>query len=121
MKGGASSLDGVLTTKYLDTVDDQKSEWIKLWQKIWDGEVTASRCPTTGSTAWLRPTPSCRRCRPPARTSPGRASSTPSRRTAPFEGPLFAPFAYSQDSHMGTTGMRVASLKGATVRPRGQV
>ncbi len=40
---------------------------------------------------------------------------------ADFEGPLLAPFAYGKDSHMGTTGMRVASLKGATVVPEGDV
>ena len=38
-----------------------------------------------------------------------------------FEGPMVAPFAYSKDSHMGTTGMRVASLDGAKVVPETEV
>ena len=34
---------------------------------------------------------------------------------------MLAPFAYGKDSHMGTTGMRVASLKGAKVVPETEV
>ena len=38
-----------------------------------------------------------------------------------FEGPLLAPFAYSKDSHMGVTGMRVVSLKGPKTVPETEV
>jgi branched-chain amino acid transport system substrate-binding protein len=49
------------------------------------GTRTAARAssPTTASTACPGPTRSCRRSRPPVRTSPARGSSTPWRRSAP--------------------------------------
>ena len=116
VKGSASSLDGVLTTKYLDTVDDTSSAWIKLWQKIWKAE--GSKEPLTNyrvyGMAQAYTFVQALEASGKNLTRQGIIDAL-EKKGADFEGPMVAPFAYSTSSHMGTTGMRVASLKGAKV------
>jgi branched-chain amino acid transport system substrate-binding protein len=118
VKGGASSLDGVLTTKYLDTVDDQNSEWIKLWQKIWSDQGDGK--PLTNyrvyGMAQAYTFVEALQAAGKDLTREGIVDAL-EKEGGSFEGPLLAPFAYSTESHMGTTGMRVAQLQGATVKP----
>ncbi len=118
VKGSASSLDGVLTTKYLDTVDDQKSEWIKLWQKIWAAEGDGKPLSNYRVYGMAQAYTFVQALQAAGKdlTRQGIVDAL-EKDGSSFEGPLLAPFAYSPDSHMGTTGMRVARLKGATVQP----
>ena len=122
VKGGASSLDGVLTTKYLDTVDDENSAWIKLWQKVWkehgDGQPLTNYRIYGMAQAYTFV--EALQAAGKDLTRQGIVDAL-EKEGADFAGPLLAPFAYGKDSHMGTTGMRVASLKGAKVVPETEV
>ena len=122
VKGGASSLDGVLTTKYLDTVDDQNSAWIKLWQKVWkeqgDGQPLTNYRVYGMAQAYTFV--QALEAAGKDLTRQGIVDAL-EKQGADFDGPLLAPFAYGKESHMGTTGMRVASLKGAKVVPETEV
>ncbi len=122
VKGGASSLDGVLTTKYLDTVDDKQSAWIKLWQKVWDEHGNGEPLSNYRVYGMAQAYTFIEALQAAGKdlTRQGIVDAL-EEEGADFEGPLLAPFAYGKDSHMGTTGMRVASLKGATVVPEGDV
>ena len=110
VKGGASSLDGVLTTKYLDTVDDKKSEWIKLWQKVWDEHGNGEPLTNYRVYGMAQAYTFIEALQEAGKdlTRQGIVDAL-EEEGGDFEGPLLAPFAYSKDSHMGTTGMRVAS------------
>jgi branched-chain amino acid transport system substrate-binding protein len=118
VKGGASSLDGVLTTKYLDTVDDKNSAWIKLWQKIWSAEGDGKPLSNYRVYGMAQAYTFVQALQAAGKdlTRQGIVDAL-EKEGSSFQGPLFAPFAYSPESHMGTTGMRIAQLQGATVRP----
>jgi branched-chain amino acid transport system substrate-binding protein len=118
VKGSASSLDGVLTTKYLDTVDDKNNAWIKLWQKIWSAEGDGKPLSNYRVYGMAQAYTFVQALQAAGKdlTRQGIVDAL-EKQGSSFQGPLFAPFAYSAESHMGTTGMRVAQLQGATVRP----
>lgn len=122
VKGGASSLDGVLTTKYLDTVDDTDSEWIKLWTKVWEQEGDDQPLTNYRVYGMAQAYTFVQALQAAGKdlTRQGIVDAL-EEQGGDFEGPMVAPFAYSKDSHMGTTGMRVASLDGAKVVPETEV
>ncbi|KQT93767.1 amino acid-binding protein [Marmoricola sp. Leaf446] len=122
VKGGASSLDGVLTTKYLDTVDDADSEWIKLWKKVWEQEGDDQPLTNYRVYGMAQAYTFVQALQAAGKdlTRQGIVDAL-EEQGGDFEGPMVAPFAYSKDSHMGTTGMRVASLDGAKVVPETEV
>ena len=123
VKSGSKSLDGVLTTKYLDTVDDKESPWIKQWQTIWDEQGNAKEPLTNYRVYGMSQAFTFVQALKAAGKDLTRQGIVDAleKEGADFEGPLLAPFDYSKDSHMGTTGMRVARLKGATVVPETDV
>ncbi|ROR89653.1 ABC transporter substrate-binding protein [Nocardioides aurantiacus] len=122
VKGGASSLDGVLTTKYLDTVDDADSEWIKLWKKVWEQEGDDQPLTNYRVYGMAQAYTFVQALQAAGKdlTRQGIVDAL-EEQGGDFEGPMVAPFAYSKDSHMGTTGMRVARLDGAKVVPETEV
>lgn len=122
VKGGASSLDGVLTTKYLDTVDDQDSDWIKLWKKVWEQEGDDQPLTNYRVYGMAQAYTFVQALQAAGKdlTRQGIVDAL-EEQGGDFEGPMVAPFAYSEDSHMGTTGMRVARLDGAKVVPETEV
>ena len=122
VKGSSSSLDGVMTTKYLDTVDDQKSEWIKLWKKVWAQEGDGKPLTNYRVYGMAQAYTFVEALQEAGKklTRQGIVDAL-EEEGDDFEGPLLAPFAYSKDSHMGTTGMRVVSLKGPRTVPETEV
>lgn len=122
VKGGAGALDGVLTTTYLDTVEDTDSAWTQLWQKVWKQEGDGK--PLTNYRVYgMAQAYTFVQALDAAGKDLTRQGIVDAleKDGADFEGPLLAPFAYGEDSHMGTTGMRVASIKGAGVVPQTEV
>jgi branched-chain amino acid transport system substrate-binding protein len=117
----ASVLDGTLTTDYLPTVDEPDNPWVQLFQKIWDesgqeGELTnyriygMSQAYTTVQALQA------------AGQNPTRDGLVDAieQAGADWEGPVLAPFRYSEDSHMGTSGMSISRITGTSteeVRP----
>jgi branched-chain amino acid transport system substrate-binding protein len=109
----ASLLDGALTTDYLPTVDEPDNPWVQLFQKIWDesgqeGELTNYRI---YGMAQAYTTVQALQA---AGQNPTRDGLVEAIETAggDWEGPVLAPFRYSADSHMGTSGMAISRLVG---------
>jgi branched-chain amino acid transport system substrate-binding protein len=111
----ASLLDGALTTDYLPTVDETDNPWIQLFQKVWDesgqeGELTNYRVYGM-SQAYTTIQALQAAGQNPTRDDLVEAIETVG---GDWEGPVYAPFRYSADSHMGTSGMGISRLTGNT-------
>ncbi len=110
----ASLLDGALTTGYLPTVDQTDNPWIQVFQEIWDasgqeGELTNYRVYGM-SMAYTMVQALQAAGQNPTRDGIVEAIETAG---ADWQGPVFAPFRYSADSHMGTSGMSIERIVGA--------
>ena len=106
-------LDGALTTGYLPTVDQTDNPWIQLFQEVWDasgqeGELTNYRIYGM-SMAYTMVQALQAAGQNPTRDGIVEAIETAG---ADWEGPVLAPFRYSADSHMGTSGMSITRIVG---------
>ncbi|TFV61815.1 UNVERIFIED_ORG: amino acid-binding protein [Bacillus sp. AZ43] len=111
----ASLLDGAFTTDYLPTVDEPDNPWVQLFQEIWDasgqeGELTNYRI--YGMSMAYTTIQALQA----AGQNPTRDGLIEAIETAggDWEGPVLAPFRYSEDSHMGTSGMSISRLVGTS-------
>ncbi|MGY2082017.1 ABC transporter substrate-binding protein [Modestobacter sp. SYSU DS0657] len=111
----ASLLDGALTTDYLPTVDEPDDPWVQEFQRIWDecggdGELTNYRI---YGMAQAYTTVQALQA---AGQNPTRDGLVEAIETAgsEWEGPVLAPFRYSADSHLGTSGMSISRITGDT-------
>jgi ABC-type branched-subunit amino acid transport system substrate-binding protein len=109
----ASLLDGAYTTDYLPTVDEPDNPWVQLFQKIWDesgqeGDLTNYRI------YGMAQAYTTIQALQAAGQNPTRDGIVEAIETAggDWEGPVLAPFRYSADSHMGTSGMSISRLVG---------
>ncbi|UOY00154.1 ABC transporter substrate-binding protein [Blastococcus sp. PRF04-17] len=109
----ASLLDGALTTGYLPTVDMTDNPWIQQFQEIWDasgqdGELTNYRIYGMAQAYTMV------QALQAAGQNPTRDGLVEAVEAVggDWEGPLFAPFRYSEDSHMGTSGMSIERIVG---------
>jgi branched-chain amino acid transport system substrate-binding protein len=117
----ASVLDGTLTTDYLPTVDEPDNPWVQLFQKVWDesgqeGELTNYRI---YGMAQAYTTVQALQAAGQNPTRDGLVDAI-EQAGSDWEGPVLAPFRYSEDSHMGTSGMSISRLSGTSteeVRP----
>ena len=117
----ASVLDGTLTTEYLPGVDQPDNPWVQLFQEVWDasgqeGELTNYRI------YGMAQAYTAVQALQAAGQNPTRDSLVEAVETAggDWEGPVLAPFRYSADSHMGTSGMAITRITGTSteeVRP----
>jgi len=114
---GASPLDGVLTTEYIAGVDSPDDPWVQLWQKAWDehggkGELTNYR---VYGMAKAYTFVQALMAAGPDPTRDGIVEAV--EQMGPVPGPELAPFRFSEDSHMGISGMQVVELKGGASDP----
>jgi branched-chain amino acid transport system substrate-binding protein len=117
----ASVLDGTLTTDYLPTVDEPDNPWVQLFQKVWDesgqdGELTNYKI---YGMAQAYTTVQALQAAGQNPTRDGLVEAI-EQVGSEWEGPVLAPFRYSEDSHMGTSGMSISRITGTTteeVRP----
>ena len=115
---GAQPLDGVLSTEYIAGVDNADDPWVQLWNKVWDehgedGELTNYRVYGMAKAyafvqALMMAGPD------PTRDGIVDAIEQWDPATA---GPELAPFRFSEDSHMGISGMRIVEFKGGQGEP----
>lgn len=110
---GAGALDGVLTTEYIPGVDAPDDPWIQLFQRVWDehggdGELTNYRVyGMSEAYAFVQ-----------ALVAAGEDLTRESLVAAleeqggDFDGPQLAPYRFSEDSHLGISGLRVVELRG---------
>ncbi len=118
VKGGGSMLDGVLTTEYLAGVDAPNDPWVKLWQKVWDqhgsgGQLTNYRI---YGMAQAYTFVQALQAAGPNPTREGIVDAL-EQVGSQLEGPPFAAYRYSADSHMGVEGLQVARLEGGKTQP----
>ena len=111
----ASVLDGTLTTDYLPTVDEPDNPWVQLFQEVWDasgqeGELTNYRIYGMAQAYTVV------QALQAAGQNPTRDGLVEAVETAggDWEGPVLAPFRYSADSHMGTSGMSISRITGTS-------
>ncbi|QNN52782.1 ABC transporter substrate-binding protein [Nocardioides mesophilus] len=110
---GAAPLDGVLTTEYIPGVDSEDDPWIQLWQKVWDeygdqGDLTNYRVyGMSKAYAFVQALMAAG----PDPTREGIVDAVEQWDTS-WPGPELAPFRFSEDSHLGISGMRIVELKG---------
>ncbi|WP_324275720.1 ABC transporter substrate-binding protein [Blastococcus brunescens] len=109
----ASLLDGALTTGYLPTVDQTDNPWVQEFQRIWDecgGEGELSNYRIYGMAQAYTTTQALQAAgQNPTRDGLVEAIEAVG---SEWEGPVFAPFRYSEDSHMGTSGMSIERIVG---------
>lgn len=118
VKDNGSLLDGVLTTEYLPGVDATGSEWLKLWQKVWDeyggkGKLTNYRIYGM-SQAYTFVQALQAAGENPTREGVVKALEKVG---GALQGPGLAPFRYSEDSHLGISGMQVVKLEDGKGEP----
>ena len=111
----ASVLDGTLTTDYLPTVDEPDNPWVQLFQKVWDasgqeGELTNYRIYGMAQAYTVVQALQAAGQNP---TRDGLVEAI-EQAGADWEGPVLAPFRYSEDSHMGTSGMSISRITGTS-------
>lgn len=115
---GAGALDGVLTTEYIPTVAETDNPWTQLWNEVWDasgqdGELTnfhvygMSQAYTFVQALVAAGEDVTREGIIEALEQEG----------ASFEGPNLAPYRFSEDSHLGVGGMRIAEIEGVASTP----
>lgn len=110
---GASPLDGVLTSEYIPGIDATDNPWTTLWQKVWDkhgkkGELTNFRIyGMSHAYAFVQ----ALQAAGPDPTRQGLIAAM-EKVGSELEGPQLAPFRYSQNSHLGISGLKIVELHG---------
>lgn len=109
--GDASVLAGMITTDYLPTVDEVDNPWVQEFQRIWDecggdGDLTNYRIYGMAQAYTMT------QALQAAGQNPTREGLIDAIEQVggEWEGPVLAPFRYSEDSHLGTSGMTVSQI-----------
>ena len=118
VKGDSGSLDGVMSSQYIPGVDATDNEWVKLWQKVWDahgedGELTNYRIyGMSYAYAFVQALQAAGE----DLTRDGLVEAVEEVGTE-LDGPQLAPYRFTEDSHMGISGLELVRFKGATSEP----
>jgi ABC-type branched-subunit amino acid transport system substrate-binding protein len=109
--GDASLLANALTTDYLPTVDETDNPWVELFRTIWEehgGEGELTNYKIYGmSQAYTMVQALQAAGQNPTRDGLIEAIEAVG---GDWKGPVLAPFRYSEDSHMGTSGMSISRI-----------
>ncbi|MET9732773.1 ABC transporter substrate-binding protein [Streptomyces sp. NPDC006458] len=113
VKDGNTLLDGVLTTQYIPGIDTPDDPWVKLWQKVW-AEHGDGKPLTNYRIFGMAQAYTFVQALQAAGGNLTREGIVEALEKAggDFEGPAYAKFRYSKDSHLGTSGMKIVELKG---------
>ena len=111
----ASSLDGAITTAYLPTVDHPDDPWVKLFQKVWDASGQSGAM-SNYHIYGMSQAYTMVQALQAAGENPTRDSLVNAVEQAggDWQGPNLAPYRFSEDSHMGISGMSVVQIKGTS-------
>ncbi|GAB2878728.1 ABC transporter substrate-binding protein [Nocardioides pacificus] len=117
VENSASLLDGVMTTEYMPGVDAPEDPWVQLWQKVWDehGEGELTNYVIYGMAQAYTFVQALQEAGDDL-TREGIVEAL-EEGGSDFVGPALAPFRYSEDSHLGISGMSVVELKGGKADP----
>lgn len=120
VKGGGA-LDGVMTTEYIPGLGED-SPWVDLWEQVWKeqggkGELTNYRIYGM-SMAYLFVSSLEASGKDLTRE---RIVDVIEKDAQNWAGPHLAPLRFSEDSHLGISGVRVAKIKGESTTPLTEV
>jgi ABC-type branched-subunit amino acid transport system substrate-binding protein len=116
--GTASSLNGVMTSRYIPGVDQPDDAWVQLWQKVWDqsgqeGELTNYRIyGMSFAYTFVQALEAAG-----ADLTRDDLVKAIEDQGGDFVGPQLAPYRYSSDSHLGISGMQIVELQDGVGNP----
>lgn len=118
VQGSAAALDGVMSSEYIPGVDAPDDPWVQLWQQVWDehgaeGELTNYRI---YGMSWAYTFVQALQAAGEDLTREGLVDAL-EQVGAELEGPNLAPYRYSEDSHLGISGLQLVQLKGGAGEP----
>lgn len=119
VKESANMLDGVLTTEYIPGVDKADDPWTELWQRVWDAHGDGSEL-TNYKIYGMSQAYTFVQALQAAGEDVTREGIVEAleEQGGSFEGPGLAALRYSEDSHLGISGMQVVRLKGGVGEPQ---
>lgn len=122
VKAGQSALDGVMTTEYIPGADDEDSPWTDLWNKVWDahgkeGDLTNYRVYGM-SQAYTFVSALQAAGKDLTRERIIQVIETDGQS---WPDPALAPYRFSQESHLGMTGMMVSEIEKGIGKPLTEV
>ena len=112
---GQGALEGIITTKYIPTVEEPENPWTQLFQKVWKENGEKSSEPLNNfrlygmSQAYTLVSAIASDC--DNLTRQGIVENI-EQNGAEFEGPWLAPLEYSEESHRGISGVSVVQIEG---------
>ncbi|MEQ6899512.1 ABC transporter substrate-binding protein [Nocardioides sp. YIM 152588] len=114
VEDGAALLSGVITTEYMPGIGDDDDPWMQLWEKVWDeqggkGELTNYKIYGMAEAYTFV------QALQAAGEDVSREGivSAIEQAGGSFEGPGFGPFRYSEESHLGLSGIQVVEIEGS--------
>ena len=118
LSGDASALNGIMSSEYIPGVDAPDNDWVKLWQKVWDanggqGELTNYRI---YGMSWAYTFVQALQAAGKDLTREGLVDALEEVGSS-LEGPNLAPYRYSDDSHLGVSGMELVKLQDGKGEP----
>ena len=111
---GGGALEGIITTKYIPTVEEPDNPWTQLFTKVWKENGNSSE-PLNNfrlygmSQAYTLASAIAAGCDNLTRQG---IVETIEQKGADFEGPWLAPLEYSEESHRGISGVSVVQISG---------
>lgn len=114
VKGGGA-LEGIITTKYIPTVEEPDNPWTQLFTEVWKEHGEKSAEPINNfrvygmSQAYTLVGALAKSCDNLSRQGIVEAIETEG---SELEGPWLAPLDYSEESHRGISGVSVVQLQG---------
>lgn len=117
VEDGSTMLDGVYTADYIPSTDEPDNEWVQLWQDVWaehgEGELTNYHIyGMSYAYAFVQ----ALQAAGPEPTREGIVDVL-EERGGEFGGPQLAPFRYSEDSHLGISGVAIAEVRDGAAEP----
>lgn len=117
VRDGSTMLDGAYTADYLPTTEEPDNEWTQLWQDVWAehgaGELTNYHI---YGMSYAYTFVQALQAAGPDPTRQGLVDVL-EQRGSEFEGPQLAPFRYSEDSHLGISGVAISEVRGNVAEP----
>lgn len=115
----STMLDGAYTADYLPTTEEPDNEWTQLWQDVWaehgEGEGELTNYHIYGM-SYAYTFVQALQAAGPDPTRQG-VVDVLEERGSEFDGPQLAPFRYSEDSHLGISGVAISEVRGEFAEP----
>ncbi|MEX0428111.1 ABC transporter substrate-binding protein [Nocardioides sp. DS6] len=117
VKNGAALLNGVMTTAYLPTVDMTDDPWIQLFEKVWKANGVKGPLSNYEVYGMAQAYTFVQALQAAGKdlTREGLVKVL-EEQGGSLTGPVYAPYRFSADSHLGTSGMKVVKLEGGKVQ-----